>query len=63
MNKALKTDGKYYLYKIDGHLELWRGKIGGEYSYRAGYVMDADNFEVACYEADEEMRSLMAQGV
>ena len=63
MNKALKTDGKYYLYKIDGHLELWRGKIGGEYSFRAGYVMDAENFEMACDSADEEMAYLMAQGV
>lgn len=60
--KAIKTDGKYYLYKIDGYLELWRGKFGGEWSFRAGYVMHADNFEYACANADEEMRYLMSQG-
>jgi hypothetical protein len=61
--RAIRTNGKYNLYKIEGHLELWSGKFGGEYSFRAGYVMDADNFEVACFEADEEMRSLMAEGI
>lgn len=61
--KAIRTDGKYNLYRIDGHLELWRGKFGGEYSYRAGYVMDKENFELAVANADEEMRYLMAQGI
>lgn len=63
--KAIKTDGKkYWLYKSEdfGGYELWRGKKGGEYSFRAGYVANKDNFEIACYEADEEMRYLMAQG-
>ena len=59
--RALKTDGKYFLYRIDGHLELWRGKHGKEWSYRAGYVSDADNFEYAVEMADEEMRCLMAE--
>lgn len=60
--KAIKTNGTYYLYAIDGHLELWRGKFDGEYSFRAGYVANKENFEYACDNADEEMRCLMAQG-
>ena len=59
--RAIRTSGKYNLYRIDGHLELWRGKFGGEYSFRAGYVSNADNFEMACISADEEMACLMAQ--
>jgi hypothetical protein len=59
--RALKNDGKYFLYRIDGHLELWRGRYGKEWSYRAGYVADADNFEYAVSEAEDEMRCLMAE--
>ena len=61
--KTIKTDGKYFLYNIDGHLELWKGKFGGEYSYRAGYVSNRNNFEVAVDAAEEEMRCLMAEGI
>jgi hypothetical protein len=60
--KAIKKQGNYRLYRIDGHLELWSGVFGGEYSYRAGYVTDADNFEYAIEVAKEEMRYLMAEG-
>lgn len=63
MTKAIKTDGKYFLYNIDGHLELWRGKLGGEWSYRAGYVANRDNFEYAVDTAEEEMRCLMAESI
>ena len=60
--RAIRTDGKYNLYKVNGLLELWRGKIGGEYSFRAGYVSNRDNFEMATIAADEEMAYLMAEG-
>ena len=47
--------------RIDGHLELWRGKFGGKYSFSAGVVSNKDNFEMACDVADEEMACLMAE--
>ena len=61
--RAIRTNGKYNLYRIDGHLELWRGKFGKEYSFRAGYVSNKNNFEMVCIAADEEMACLMNEGV
>lgn len=61
--RAMKSLDGYYLYRIDGHLELWRGKIGGENSYRAGYVSNADNLAEAVYAAREEMYWLMKEGI
>lgn len=52
---AKTEDGRYGL-TSDG--ELW--KLAGRNSYMAGYVMDRENIEYAAYEADDEMRSLMA---
>jgi hypothetical protein len=37
--------------------------FGGEYSYRAGYVANAENFEYAIDVAEEEMRCLMAEAI
>ena len=53
---AKTKDGRYGL-TSDG--ELW--KLAGRNSYMAGYVMDRENIEYAAYEADYEMRSLMAE--
>ena len=61
--RAIRTSGKYNLYRIDGHLELWRGKFGEENSYRAGYVSDKENFLMACDVADDEMAWMMAEGM
>jgi hypothetical protein len=58
--KAIKQKDGYYLYKIDGHLELWRGKYGSEYGFNAGYVAYAENFEYAVDVAKEEAAALMA---
>ena len=52
---AKTKDGRYGL-TSDG--ELW--KLAGRNSYMAGYVRDRENIEYAAYEADDEMRSLMA---
>jgi len=57
--QLLKSKDGYYLYKVGDYKELWHGKMGVENSYRAGYVMDADNFEMAIQSAEEEMRSLV----
>lgn len=65
MKRAIRTNGKYFLYKAEdcGLFELWKGRQEGEYSYRAGYVQDKANFEVAVDAAEEEMRCLMAEGI
>ena len=53
--------GKYNLYKVQGMYELWRGRMGTQFSYRAGYVSNPDNLIEAIYAAEEEMRCLMAE--
>lgn len=62
MELLKKRDG-YYLYKAEGLniLELWKGKEGGKFSYRAGYVSDVDGLDVAIFEAEEEMRTMMKE--
>jgi hypothetical protein len=61
--RAIKKQGEYRLYRVENHLELWKGVFGGEYSYRAGYVANAENFEYAIDVAEEEMRCLMAEAI
>tara|TARA_R110000744_G_scaffold367818_1_gene477439 strand:- start:363 stop:575 length:213 start_codon:yes stop_codon:yes gene_type:complete len=48
--------GKYGLLP---NSELW--KMVGEHSYRAGYVMNAENFESAVDAAEEDARIMWAQ--
>jgi len=62
MQLLKKRDG-YYLYKVEGLnvLELWKGKEGGKFSYRAGYVADVDGLDVAIFEAEEEMRTMIRE--
>ena len=60
----VKAKSGYYVYYIQGHYELWRGKIEQEdthYSFRAGYIANVDNLDYAIAEAQEEMRALMAE--
>lgn len=57
----VKKSGKYSLYKIQGHYELWALTMEHEYGYRAGYVSNPDNMQDAIYAAQEEMRYLMAE--
>jgi hypothetical protein len=57
---ARQKAGKYNLYKVQGMYELWRGRMGTQFSYRAGYVSNPDNLMNAIYAAEEEMRCLMA---
>ena len=61
--RSIKKQGEYRLYRVENHLELWRGVYEGKYSYRAGYVADAENFEHAIDVAEEEMRCLMAEAI
>jgi hypothetical protein len=63
MTRALKKLNGYYLYKTSDGYELWRGNMAGKWSFRAGYVMNPDNFEVAVDAAEEEMRCLMAEAL
>jgi len=60
----VKTNGYYNLYQVGNGYELWIGAYNEaqheDTGVRVGYVSDPDNFEVACAEADEEMRYLMA---
>ena len=62
MELLKKRDG-YYLYKAEGLniFELWKGKEGGELSYRAGYVSDVENLDEAIGNAEEEMRTMMKE--
>jgi len=53
--------GKWNLYKVQGMYELWRGRMGTQFSYRAGYVSHPDNIMEAIYAAEEEMRCMMAE--
>jgi hypothetical protein len=61
--KPVKTYGKYNLYKVNSDYELWRGRMGGKWSFRAGYVSHPDNIIEAAYAADEEMRYLSAEAL
>jgi hypothetical protein len=62
--KALKKERHYRLYKVGNGYELWSGKYNDgqhvDIGVRVGYVSDPENFEVACDEADEEYRYLIA---
>lgn len=57
--KLVKSKDGYFLYKVGDYNELWKGKMGTEHSYRAGYVSNKDNFETAIVAAEEEMRCLV----
>jgi hypothetical protein len=61
--RPVKKARGYFVYNIQGYKELWKGKMEGEYSYRAGYVSDIANLEVAIDNAEEEMRCLMAEAI
>lgn len=63
MAKAIKKSGKYNLYKTNDGYELWYGNIAGQWSFRAGYVSNPDNFEMAVDAAEEEMRCLMNEAL
>jgi hypothetical protein len=51
------------MYKIQGHYELWRGRMSSKNGYRAGYVSNPDNMQEAINAAEEEMRYLMAEAI
>jgi hypothetical protein len=61
--ELIERNGKYFLYKNEntGLFELWHGKYGDEYSYRAGYVADLMNLNYAIDVAEEEMRCTEAE--
>jgi hypothetical protein len=59
--KPAKKSRGYFLYKIQGHKELWKGAIEKEHSYRAGYVFEMANLDQAIDAAEEEMRCMMAE--
>ena len=59
--KLVKSGQGFYLYQTDGGLELYKGKITGKYSFRVGYLSDAENFLIGVYEAKQELASLVAQ--
>jgi hypothetical protein len=59
--KPAKKSRGYFLYKIQGHKELWKGAIEKEFSYRAGYVFEMANLDQAIDAAEEEMRCMMAE--
>jgi hypothetical protein len=59
--RALKKQGNYRLYLVDGMNELWFGVYGKKNSYMAGYVANPENMDYAVYVAEEEMTSLMME--
>jgi hypothetical protein len=61
--RSIQKQGKYRLYRIENHYELWVGTYEGKNSYRAGYVMYPENFLHAIDVAEEEMRCLMAEAI
>jgi hypothetical protein len=63
MTKAIKKAKGYSLYKTEDGYELWRGNMAGKWSFRAGYVSDPENFDMAVDAAEEEMRCLMAEAI
>ena len=58
--KLITEKDGYFLYRVGDYNELWRGKMGVENSYRAGYVQNPENIDMAIAEAEAEMRSLIA---
>jgi hypothetical protein len=59
----VKKASGYKMYKVQGHYELWRGRMSSKNGYRAGYVSNPDNMQEAIYAAQEEMRCLMAEAI
>jgi hypothetical protein len=59
----VKKIGGYKLYKIQGQYELWHGRMTSKNGYRAGYVSNPENMQVAIDAAEEEMRCLMAEAI
>jgi len=58
-DRAVKSNGKYFLYKSGNIFELWFGnKKNG---VQVGYLAEKENFELGIYEAEEELRYLMAE--
>ena len=57
--KAIKKDGQYRLYKINNSYELWFGTyIKGAL---IGYVSNAENWDEALFNAQEEIAALMSE--
>ncbi len=59
----VKKAGKYKMYKVQGHYELWHGRMTSKNGYRAGFVSNPDNMQEAIEAAEEEMRYLMAEAI
>jgi len=68
-NYRLVKEGVYHrLYRVSRELIFSADYSQAKYGKRQvavalGYVSNPENFEIAIYEAEEEMRYLMAQGI
>lgn len=65
--RLVKEDSFYRLYRLSRQM-IWgeNGEVtftNKKVAIPVGYVSNPDNFEIAIYEAEEEMRYLMAQGI
>jgi len=59
--KIIKKQGEYRLYKVSNYLELWFGLYSDGISFDGqfmGIVSDAENFDLAVFNAEEELKSL-----
>ncbi|CAB4173765.1 hypothetical protein UFOVP968_7 [uncultured Caudovirales phage] len=59
--QPIKKQGEYRLYRVSNHLELWFGLYSDSISFDGqfiGIVTDAENFDLAVFNAEEELKSL-----
>ena len=57
--KAIKKDGEYRLYKVGAFYELWFGTYTN--GSLIGYVSDLENWDLALFNAKEEVAALMSE--
>jgi hypothetical protein len=58
--KAIKKEGHYRLYKVGVLYELWFGTYNK--GALMGYVTNVENWDIALFNAKEEMTTLMGVG-
>ena len=62
--QPIKKQGEYRLYEVSNHLELWLGLYSDGISFDGqfiGIVSDAENFDLAVFNAEAELKSLSDQ--
>lgn len=57
--RAIKRNGDYRLYRVDGHLELWLGTLKDGVLVTAD-IWSVEDFDAAVADTEEELAYLLA---